>query len=77
MKTSKTPLTQEKEEQKEIEDGILKAIADFSDEDVWSENMDAKNVQLIIAQLARGAAHLREYNSSKFIDKSAKKSEAK
>ncbi len=49
-----------KDEQKEIENGILKAIADISDEDDWPEGADAFDVQSIITQLARSAAHLRD-----------------
>ena len=78
MTVNKTQLTQEEEEeQKEIENGILKAIAEISDEVDWSENMDANNVQLIIAQLARSAAHLRECTTSKVKDNSVKKYPAK
>ena len=51
-----------KEVQKEIEVGILKAIADISNEDYWPEDADAFDVQLIITQLARSAAHLRDTN---------------
>ena len=46
--------------QKEIESGILKAIADMTEEDEWPEGADAFDVQMIITQLARSAAHLRE-----------------
>jgi len=49
-----------KADQKEIETGILKAIADMTDEDDWPEGADALDVQIIITQLARSAAHLRE-----------------
>ncbi|HUT80140.1 MAG TPA: hypothetical protein VMZ29_02980 [Candidatus Bathyarchaeia archaeon] len=52
-----------KDEQKEIENGILKAIADFSDEGDWPEGADAFDVQSIITQLARSAAHLRDSNA--------------
>ncbi|NHJ85732.1 MAG: hypothetical protein FK734_09740 [Asgard group archaeon] len=47
-------------EQKEIENGILKAIADFTDENDWPENAEADDMQILITQLARSAAHLRE-----------------
>ena len=46
--------------QKEIETGILKAIADISNEDDWPDGADAYDVQMIITQLARSAAHLRD-----------------
>ena len=46
--------------QKEIESGILKAIADMTEEDEWPEGADAFDVQMIITQLARSAAHLRD-----------------
>jgi hypothetical protein len=49
-----------KANQKEIETGILKAIADMTNEDDWPEGADALDVQIIITQLARSAAHLRE-----------------
>ncbi|HUU79072.1 MAG TPA: hypothetical protein VMX55_12060 [candidate division Zixibacteria bacterium] len=49
-----------KEVQKEIEVGILKAIADISNEDDWPEGADADDIQSIITQLARSAAHLRD-----------------
>ena len=49
-----------KTDQKDIETGILKAIADMTDEDDWPEGADALDVQIIITQLARSAAHLRE-----------------
>ncbi|NHJ05287.1 MAG: hypothetical protein EAX90_10715 [Candidatus Heimdallarchaeota archaeon] len=54
------PLNSVKEIQKEIEVGILKAIADISNEDDWPEGADADDVQSIITQLARSAAHLRD-----------------
>ena len=53
-----------REEQKEIEHGILKAIAEIADEDDWPEGADAFDVQSIITQLARSAAHLRDKNAS-------------
>ncbi len=53
-------LLKRKKEQKEIENGILKAIADFTDENDWPEGSDASEMQLLITQLARSAAHLRE-----------------
>lgn len=46
--------------QKEIETGILKAIADMTNEDAWPDGADAYDIQLIITQLARSAAHLRD-----------------
>jgi len=49
-----------KKVQKEIETGILKAIADISNEEDWPEGADAYDVQMIITQLARSAAHLRD-----------------
>ncbi|MBN1329211.1 MAG: hypothetical protein JXA54_07035 [Candidatus Heimdallarchaeota archaeon] len=52
-----------KDEQKEIENGILKAIADFSNEGDWPEGADAFDIQSIITQLARSAAHLRDSNA--------------
>ena len=52
-----------RETQKEIETGILKAIADMTEEDDWPEGADALDVQIIITQLARSAAHLRENSS--------------
>lgn len=52
-----------RETQKEIETGILKAIADMTEEDDWPEGADAIDVQTIITQLARSAAHLRENSS--------------
>jgi hypothetical protein len=52
-----------RETQKEIETGILKAIADMTEEDDWPEGADAFDVQTIITQLARSAAHLRENSS--------------
>ena len=52
-----------RETQKEIETGILKAIADMTEEDEWPEGADALDVQIIITQLARSAAHLRENSS--------------
>jgi len=57
-------LQKRKKEQKEIENGILKAIADFTDEYDWPEGSDASEMQLLITQLARSAAHLRESNAS-------------
>ena len=51
-------------EQKEIENGILKAIADMTDEDEWPEDADASDMQIIITQLARSAAHLRDTNAA-------------
>lgn len=51
-----------KREQKEITDGILKAIAEISEETEWPEGADAFDVQMIITQLARSAAHLRDSN---------------
>lgn len=56
----KEELLNRKKEQKEIENGILKAIADLTDEYDWPEGADASEMQLIITQLARTAAHLRE-----------------
>ncbi len=56
-------LLKRKKEQKEIEIGILKAIADFTDEHDWPEGADASEMQLIITQLARSAALLRESNA--------------
>ena len=56
-------LLNRKIEQKKIENGILKAIADLSDEYDWPEGADASEMQLIITQLARSAAHLRESNA--------------
>ena len=56
----KEELLNRKKEQKEIENGILKAIADLTDEYDWLEGADASEMQLIITQLARTAAHLRE-----------------
>ncbi len=53
-------LLNRKKEQKKIENGILKAIADLTDDDDWPEGADAYEMQLIITQLARSAAHLRE-----------------
>ena len=53
-----------KKEQKKIENGILKAIADLTDEYDWPEGADASEMQLIITQLARSAAHLRESNAA-------------
>ena len=62
------PENYEKEEkrnmQKEIENGILKAISDFSNETDWPEEADADDVQSIITQLARSVAHLRDTNTS-------------
>jgi hypothetical protein len=62
------PENYEKEEkrdmQKEIENGILKAISDFSNETDWPEDADADDVQSIITQLARSVAHLRDTNTS-------------
>ncbi|MHA1461899.1 MAG: hypothetical protein ACTSPM_04720 [Candidatus Heimdallarchaeota archaeon] len=49
-----------KKVQKEIETGIINAISDISNEDDWPEGADAYDVQLIITQLARSAAHLRD-----------------
>ncbi len=46
--------------QKEIETGIIKAIGDITNEADWPEGADAFDVQLIITQLARSAAHLRD-----------------
>ena len=57
-------LLKRKKEQKEIEIGILKAIADFTDDDEWPEGVEASEMQLIITQLARSAAHLRESNAA-------------
>jgi len=57
-----------KEEQREIEKGILKAIADISDENYWPEDADASDIQSIITQLARSAAHLRDSNTSRIIE---------
>ncbi len=57
-----------KTEQKEIEYGILKAIADMSDEDDWPEDADASDIQMIITQLARSAAHLRDTNTSRIYE---------
>jgi len=57
-------LLKRKKEQKEIENGILKAIADFTDEHDWPEGADASEMQLLITQLARCAAHLRESNAA-------------
>jgi hypothetical protein len=57
-------LLKRKKEQKEIEIGILKAIADFTDDDDWPEGVDASEMQLLITQLARSAAHLRESNAA-------------
>ena len=57
-------LLKRKKEQKEIENGILKAIADFTDDDDWPEGVDASEMQLLITQLARSAAHLRESNAA-------------
>lgn len=54
------PQNSVKEVQKEIEVGILKAITDISNEDDWPEGADADDVQSIITQLARSAAHLRD-----------------
>jgi len=56
-------LLKRKKEQKEIEIGILKAIADLTDEHDWPEGADASEMQLIITQLARSAALLRESNA--------------
>lgn len=53
-----------RKERKEIEHGILKAIAEIADEDDWPEGADACDVQSIITQLARSAAHLRDKNAS-------------
>jgi polyhydroxyalkanoate synthesis regulator phasin len=53
-----------KEMQKEIENGILKAISDISNETDWPEEADAEDVQAIITQLARSVAHLRDTNTS-------------
>ncbi|NHK32255.1 MAG: hypothetical protein FK730_12940 [Asgard group archaeon] len=53
-----------KEKQKEIENGILKAISDISNETDWPEDADADDVQSIITQLARSVAHLRDSNTS-------------
>ncbi|NPE06705.1 MAG: hypothetical protein GNW80_00345 [Asgard group archaeon] len=57
-------LLNRKKEQKKIENGILKAIADLTDEYDWPEGADASEMQLIITQLARSAAHLRESNAA-------------
>ncbi|MHA1220794.1 MAG: hypothetical protein ACTSQB_03590 [Candidatus Heimdallarchaeota archaeon] len=57
-----------KEEQRENEKGILKAIADISDENYWPEDADASDIQSIITQLARSAAHLRDSNTSRIIE---------
>ena len=51
-------------EQKEIENGILKAITDMTDENEWPEDADASDIQIIITQLARSAAHLRDTNAA-------------
>ena len=56
-------LLNRKKEQKKIENGILKAIADLTDEYDWPEGVEASEMQLIITQLARSAAHLRESNA--------------
>ena len=61
---SENDLQKRKKEQKEIENGILKAIADFTDEYDWPEGVDASEMQLLITQLARSAAHLRESNAA-------------
>lgn len=57
-------LLNRKKEQKKIENGILKAIADLTDEYDWPEGTEAFEMQLIITQLARSAAHLRESNAT-------------
>ena len=57
-------LLNRKKEQKKIEIGILKAIADLTDEYDWPEGVEAYEMQLIITQLARSAAHLRESNAA-------------
>lgn len=57
-------LLNRKKEQKKIEIGILKAIADLTDENDWPEGADASDMQSIITQLARSAAHLRESNAA-------------
>ncbi len=49
-----------KKVQKEIETGILNAITEISNEDGWPDGANAYDVQLIITQLARSAAHLRD-----------------
>lgn len=53
-----------KDKQREIENGILKAISDISNETDWPEDADADDVQSIITQLARSVAHLRDTNTS-------------
>ena len=53
-----------KEKQREIENGILKAISDISNETDWPEDADADDIQSIITQLARSVAHLRDTNTS-------------
>ncbi|MBK5113243.1 MAG: hypothetical protein KGD59_13090 [Candidatus Heimdallarchaeota archaeon] len=61
---SSEELLKRKKEQKKIENGILKAIADLTDEFDWPEGVEAPEMQLIITQLARSAAHLRESNAA-------------
>ncbi|MFW9922004.1 MAG: hypothetical protein ACFFDW_01820 [Candidatus Thorarchaeota archaeon] len=60
LMNSRTTESDLKATQKEIENGILKAIADISNEEDWPEDADAFDVQSIITQLARSAAHLRD-----------------
>jgi len=54
----------QKKKQREIENGILKAISDITNETDWPEEADADDVQSIITQLARSVAHLRDTNTS-------------
>lgn len=63
-----------KKVQKEIETGILKAIADISNEEYWPDGADAYDVQLIITQLARSAAHLRDTHCIAYEKNCIKKS---
>lgn len=64
---------EQKDGQKEIETGILKAIADITDETIWPEKVDADDVQLIITQLARSAALLRDKNAIALQEQTLKK----
>ena len=54
-----------KDEQKQIETGILNTIAEISDDIEWPEGVTALDIQSIVSQLARSAAQLREKTQRK------------
>ncbi|MEA2071146.1 MAG: hypothetical protein U9O98_07635 [Asgard group archaeon] len=61
-KKSQNEKMDNKEEWKAIEKGITQAIGNFADPKKWPEGLNSNDMQNLITQLARCAAHFREEN---------------